>query len=229
MRLVRRVGGGVGLLAIVIAAACGRDFDALFADGSRVDGGSSDGAPGTDGASGTDASGSGDAASDGGPSVKDSGGSDAGDSGFVCPQQCTNMSGADASAWETVCDGCCNCGTQTCLGSDSVKRCEGSCTNGAECTVDSQVAGVATLTCDACKTSSLTCEPNATECTTTCAAGASCTQTCKGGGPCTMSCPAGAKCDLTCSATSSTCDLSCAGGTKVDCGNHRFVCGKQCS
>ncbi len=212
MRLARRSLALGFLFAVVVVTACGRDFDGLFADGPRGDGGSTP-PPDAPALDGKDAS-----------APDPDGGTEA---GRPCPADCDNKSGCDAGTCTTLCNGC-KCGQQTCPASDGNKRCEAQCSACATCDVLCALGGTCNLTCADCTASKLACQQNATSCATSCASGATCEQTCNGNAPCTMNCPAGATCLLQCAATSATCDLVCADGSKKDCGGRKFVCGQSC-
>jgi hypothetical protein len=199
MRCQRATVGLVGLVALA-CAACGRDFDGLFADGA----GAADGGTVPDGGT----------LPDGAPACVPSG-------------DCGTKSACDEGTCDLSCACGCTCPRFSCPRGNSAKRCRATCNVGSTCDIDCDVDGTCELASHGGK-ARFNCKEQAGSCKTTCDQGASCDLRCDLEGSCSMECAAGSACVLTCSSRPSSCDLTCAGGTKKDCGGRVFACNADC-
>jgi hypothetical protein len=111
---------------------------------------------------------------------------------------------------------------------DAASTCPPSCVNQSACDKDS---GTCTTQCSGCCDCGMQTCPASDgnkRCEAQCTAGAICNVACLLAGPCTMTCGIGSQCLFTCGPSAASCELSCADGSKKDCGGGKFVCGRQC-
>lgn len=163
MGRLRTIGAALAGVALV---GCGKDFDALFADGpdAAADGGS-------DGA---------------GPS------SDAGVDASCAPSECKPKSGTDDGVTTYSCSGCqCACPAYAC---PTGARCSATCNTGTSCSVacDAEVKAC-DLACEAGTRCESKCGADES-CTMKCKGSAACLLTCSSQpGTCSLECESGAK------------------------------------
>jgi hypothetical protein len=194
-----------GVLLVCAASAlsggCGKDFDALFANGPDAPADGGDGGDGRDGG-------------DGGPAACSPPATD-----------CKPKSGTDDGRSTYTCSGCgCTCPPATCA--PSSKGCNGSCGAGATCDLGCDTEGPCNLSCKGCK-GAFDCGDNTKTCTVTCNDSASCQSKCGAEETCTLACKGGSACLLSCTSKPTACDLECD-GVKKECGNRVYACNREC-
>ena len=190
----------LALVAAIAAIGCGRDFDALFADGP-----------------------------DAGVAAPDAGTQDRGatpDADACAPTgSCDPRQECDDGTCSSTCAECCSCSRQVCPA--TARECRATCQPGSTCDVDCDTDGSCTLASHGA-TAKLTCNEHANRCDVTCDQGGSCEVRCDAEGPCAVTCAGGTPCVLTCTGRPTACELTCAGGAKKDCGGGVFTCERAC-
>lgn len=188
----------VGACASWLLAACGPDFDALFA-GADV--------PSSD-------------AGDVGASIDSS--DDEG--GAVDAAGCPSPPPCSGKNCSYECAPACTCSNPTCPAGNGDGVCDAVCQPGSRCDVACNAdcgftAHAATAT--------FTCGSDAFRCGATCDQGGTCDLTCNADVPCKFSCGAGTPCIAHCPKAAG-CKLECPSGTHESCGDGVQVCNRGC-